>query len=199
TSETILTGWTYDAVFRMVKTEYLVPLQSNIPREWFDKLENYVLATGIAGWKWFDDSQWRPQALVSLDEDEQYAYTITEEAQLEFDIALHTRQCIIEPITSFEKKLKTAKNVKQQCLAVYELLMAVNAPYRLEKASEHAQLEGNIIISRTHKQLWSKVLQLLDEFVELCGEEQLTTEMFLGMLEAGLDSLTLANIPPALD
>src|SRR5690606_4393163 len=101
-SETILTGWTYDAVFRMVKTEYLLPLQSNIPREWFDKLENYVLATGITGWKWFDDNQWRPQALVSLDEDEQYAYTITEEAQLEFDIALHTRQCIIEPIEAYE-------------------------------------------------------------------------------------------------
>lgn len=198
-SETILTHWTYDAVFRMVKTEYLLPLQSSIPRDWFDKLENYVLATGINGWKWLDKAQWRPQAIVSLDEEEELAYTISEEAQLEFDIALHTRNCIVEPIVNLTKKLTQAKNVEQQCLAIYDLLMHLNVPYRLEQASEQANQAGNVLLSRTHKQLWTKLLQLLDEFVELCGQEQLSMDMFLGMLEAGLESLTLVSIPPALD
>ena len=197
--ETILNNWTYDAVFRMAKTEYVVPLDSGIPREWFDKLENYVLATGISGWKWLDLNQWRPQAQVSLDEEEEYAYTITEESQIEYDIALHARECIVHPITHFEQRLREAKNVEAQCTAVYDLLMLVNAPYRLEQASEQAQLAGNVMLARTNKQLWTKVMQLLDEFVELCGQDQLSTEMFLGMLEAGLDSLTLVTIPPALD
>jgi len=198
-SETLLSSWSYDAVFRMVKTEYLVPLEANIPRVWFDKLENYVLATGIQGWKWLDLSYWKPQAQVSLDEEEEFAYTITEEAEFEHNIALLTRECIVNPIVEFDKKLNRAKNVKEQCLAVYELLMYINAPYRLEQASEQDHLNGQIMMSRTHKQLWAKVMQMLDEFVELCGEDRLSTEMFLGMLETGLDSLTLVTIPPTID
>src|SRR5690606_13285834 len=62
--ETVLFGWRYDAVFRCLKTEMLFPADRSIPREWFDRLENFVLAAGIDGWKWLDPKYWKPQMPV---------------------------------------------------------------------------------------------------------------------------------------
>ena len=42
-------------------------------------------------------------------------------------------------------------------------------------------------------------MQLLDQLVELAGQQSVSPELFAGMVEAGLDSLKLAAVPPALD
>lgn len=197
--ETTVHGWQYDAVFRLIKTEMLFPLDGSMPREWFDMLENYVLATGINGWKWLDERSWRPMAQVSLDEEEDTAYHVTDKAKEQLAIALAARGAIVPPLEAFGKKLLKAVNVKQMCIALYELLDQTAAGQRLEAWSINEQERGNLLMARTHRQLWSNVMSVLDELVELAGEESVTPELFMGMLEAGLDALSLASIPPGLD
>jgi len=197
--ETTVHGWQYDAVFRLVKTELLFPHDGSMPREWFDILENYVLAAGINGWKWTDERQWRALATVSLDEDEDTAYVISDAAKEQLAIALAARGIIVPPMLKFAEKLDKASNIKMMCIALYELLEETGAAYRLEQWSVKEQKRGNLLMSRTHRQLWGNVMKLLDELVELAGEESVTAELFMGMVEAGLDALQLANIPPSLD
>jgi len=197
--ETTVHGWQYDAVFRLIKTEMLFPHDGSMPREWFDILENYVLATGINGWKWLDERTWRPMAQVSLDEEEDTAYRVTDQAKEQLSICLAARNIVVPPLEAFGKKLQSAVSVKEMCIALYELLDITGAAERLETWSIKEQERGNLLMARTHRQLWSNVMSLLDELVELAGEELVTPALFMGMLEAGLDALSLASIPPSLD
>lgn len=197
--ETTVHGWQYDAVFRLVKTEMLFPHDGSMPREWFDLLENYVLAAGINGWKWKDERAWRPLATVSLDEEEDTAYYISDQAKEQLAIALAARGMIVPPLAAFGEKLDAAASIKDMCIALYELLEETGAAYRLEQWSVKEQARGNLLMARTHRQLWANVMSLLDELVELAGDEAASPELFMGMLEAGLDSLQLASIPPSLD
>lgn len=197
--ECIVHGWQYDAMFRCVKTEMLFPQDESLPREWFDILENYVLASGINGWKWKDLRYWKALATVSLDEEEETAYYISEKAQRELDISLTARASIMPPLELLAEKLEKARNIREMCMALYELLDSVKVAQRLERWSNHEQERGNLMMARTHLQLWGNVMSLLDELVELAGDEQVSAELFAGMIQAGLDSLQLASIPPSMD
>ncbi|WP_028610364.1 helicase-exonuclease AddAB subunit AddB [Paenibacillus harenae] len=197
--ETALFGWRYDAVFRCVKTEMLFNPDNSIPREWFDLLENYALAAGIDGWKWLDKKRWRPLVPVSLDDDSDMETVVSEKAQREFDIVLAARASVVPPLRRFGDAMKKAENVKEMCIALYRLLDETKAADRLERWSQEDMEGGDPQRARSHRQLWDNVMQLLDQLVELAGQQSLTPELFAGMVEAGLDSLKLAAVPPALD
>ncbi|OMF34181.1 helicase-exonuclease AddAB subunit AddB [Paenibacillus sp. FSL H8-0548] len=197
--ETVLFGWRYDAVFRCVKTEMLFPMDGSLLREWFDMLENFALAAGIDGWKWLDKRRWHPLVPVSLDDDDEMEVKISEKAQREFDIVLAAREAVVQPLNRFGEALKKAGNVQEMCEALYRLLEHSDAADRLERWGILEAQAGKTQRARSHRQLWDSVMQLLDQLVELAGAETVTPELFAGMIEAGLDSLKLAAVPPALD
>lgn len=197
--ETVLFGWRYDAVFRCIKTEMLFPMDESLLREWFDLLENYALAAGIDGWKWLDKKRWHPLVPVSLDDDNEMDTKISEKAQREFEIVLAAREAVVPPLRRFGEALKKADNVQAMCEALYRLLDNSDAADRLERWSMLDIEAGKTQRARSHRQLWDSVMQLLDQLVELAGQQAVSPELFAGMVEAGLDSLKLASVPPALD
>ncbi|MCU6707664.1 helicase-exonuclease AddAB subunit AddB [Paenibacillus sp. J5C_2022] len=195
--ETVLYGWRYDAMFRCIKTEMVLPLDNSLPREWFDLLENYVLAAGIDGWKWLDASRWRPMMSHSLEDEG--VDGISAAAKRELDIALAAREAVVPLLRRFEQGLRKATTVQEMCEALYRLLDHSDAADRLERWSRQDMERGDAQSARSHRQLWDGVMALLDQLVELAGEERVAPELFAGMIEAGLDSLKLASVPPALD
>ncbi|MDQ0111720.1 helicase-exonuclease AddAB subunit AddB [Paenibacillus harenae] len=197
--ETVLYGWRYDAVFRCIKTEMLFPIDNSLPREWFDLLENYALAAGIDGWKWLDRKRWHPLVQQSLDDDSEMETKISEKAQREFDIVFAASEAVVPPLRRFGETLAKADNIQAMCEALYRLLDHMDAADKLERWSRQDTEAGRVQRARSHRQLWDGVMQLLDQLVELAGQQQVAPELFAGMVEAGLDSLKLAAVPPALD
>ncbi|HTG70768.1 MAG TPA: helicase-exonuclease AddAB subunit AddB [Candidatus Udaeobacter sp.] len=197
--ETVLFGWRYDAVFRCVKTEMLFPMDGSLLREWFDMLENFALAAGIDGWKWLDKKRWLPLVPVSLEDDAEMETKISDKAQRELDIVLAAREAVVPPLRRFGEALKKANNVQEMCEALYRLLDHSDAADRLERWGIQDTQAGRTQRARSHRQLWDSVMQLLDQLVELAGQQTVSPELFGGMVEAGLDSLKLAAVPPALD
>ena len=59
--EAVTSGWSYESVFRAVKTDLFFPHGEDklLWRERADRLENYILAHGIYGSRWFDDTRWK--------------------------------------------------------------------------------------------------------------------------------------------
>ena len=55
--EAVTSGWSYESIFRAVKTDLFFPHREDklLWRERADRLENYVLANGIYGNRWFDE------------------------------------------------------------------------------------------------------------------------------------------------
>ena len=74
-------NWHYDAVFRCVKTDLLLPIDAVSLRSELDKLENYVLAFGIQGYRWTDGKPWTYKFRANLEQSDDVMLEQTEEQQ----------------------------------------------------------------------------------------------------------------------
>ena len=187
--QTVAADWTYDPVFRYLKTD-LVP----VSRAEADVLENYVLAHGIRGAHWTADREWEFCRSMTLEEGQEAP------ADREFLRWVHdVRRRASHHLLAFQERLEAAGNVRDMAAAVYDLLAALRVPARLEAWCVEAEAGGMLETAREHRQVWDGVIQLLDQLVETLGEEDLPLEEFARILEAGFEGLQLALIPPALD
>ncbi|MEH6973911.1 helicase-exonuclease AddAB subunit AddB [Bacillus sp. JJ675] len=197
TLDIIKSNWRYEAVFRCIKTELLFPMDE--PRErvrdQIDQLENYCIAYGIKGERWTSKDPFTYRRYASLDDD--FAKT---DREIETENMLNDlRSWIVPPVHRLQKRLKKAGSVREMAEAVYLYLEEADVPMKLEQERQLAEESGRIAESRQHDQVWDAVIQLLDEFVEMMGDERISFSLFQQMVETGLESLTFSLIPPALD
>ncbi|MBY3621694.1 helicase-exonuclease AddAB subunit AddB [Acinetobacter sp. CUI P1] len=184
--------WRFEDVFRCVKTELLLPMDGSITREDMDALENYVLACGIQGYRWTDGRSWKGIPSLSLEGGRQ----MDEELLATME---RCRASITGPLFAFEKRIQKSRSGLELCTAVYKLLDETDVARKLEKLSVGSMEKGQPEKAREHSQLWGAVLDLLDQIVEMMGNERLEFDVFTGVLETGLAELKLGLVPPALD
>lgn len=196
--DVILRFWRYEDVFRCVKSEFLLPLDGSITREDMDILENYVLASGIQGYRWYDGRPWKNAPSLSL-EPEQSSDGVKPSDSKKLHRLEQCRSLVSTPLSTFEKRMKRSGTVREMCAAVYHLLEQIEAPQRLDYMAHAALRQGDPQQAMEHRQLWDAVLGLLDQIVEMMGDEPLEPELFAGILETGLKDLKLGMVPPALD
>lgn len=193
--EVIKDRWRYDAVFRCVKTDFFLDLDAE-ERGGMDELENYVLALGIHGSRWTQKERWDYRVTRSLELDEQEA---SRAEQLTLDRIHRNRMRVATPLMTFERKVKAGTGVKAMVEALYGLLEDVQAAERLEHWSDLEIAAGRPEKAREHVQVWSSLIDVLDQIVEVLGDKPVQLEPFIGMLNAGLEGLRLGLVPPALD
>ncbi|HEU5140828.1 MAG TPA: helicase-exonuclease AddAB subunit AddB [Bacillales bacterium] len=192
-------NWRYEAVFRCVKTDMLFPPEAgNVERlrEEMDELENYVLAHGIHGGRWTDGKSWRYRRYRGLDDAE--GVQTDEEKKKEARIN-ELRGMIVTPLSRLERDLKGAKTARERCEALYLYLEALEVPQKIEKWRNRAEEEGRLAEAREHDQVWTAVIGLLDQMVEMVGDQVVKPDVFVKMIETGLDSMKFSLVPPALD
>ncbi|MBE1443294.1 helicase-exonuclease AddAB subunit AddB [Paenibacillus sp. OAS669] len=199
--EVILHYWKYDAVFRCVKTDFFLPLGNDdtgiqLDRHAMDQLENYVLAFGIQGARWFDGKPWTYSLRASLEQPEATA----SEAEAAFLHKMNVcRSRVAEPLYAFQEQMKRSQTVQEKVKALYELLVQLQVPQRLESWSQRAIRDGKPEKAREHSQVWDRIIDMFDQLVELLGEEEASTETFAALLETGMESIKLGLVPPSLD
>lgn len=192
-------NWRYEAVFRCVKTDLLFPLDAGKPerlREGMDELENYVLAHGIHGKRWTDGNPWRYRRYRGLDDTE--GVQTDEEKKTEARIN-DLREMIVAPLLRLQRDVRKAKTARDRCEALFLYLEALEVPEKIEKWRNRAEEEGRLEEAREHDQVWSAVIDLLDQMVEMVGDETVEADVFIKMIETGLDSMRFSLVPPALD
>lgn len=198
TLEVINGYWRYEPIFRAVKTELLFPLKENHGRirEKMDRLENYVLAYGVKGEKWTRKDRWIYKRMRGLELEK----TIQTDAEKEMEQEINEmRLMITAPILRLSRRLKKADTGRNSCEAIYLFLEELEIPAKLEKWKIEAEQTGNLEKMREHEQVWNAVIDLLDQYVEVLGEETIPLKQFTAILEAGFDSMNFSLIPPALD
>ena len=196
--EIINSNWRYEPVFRAIKTELLFPLGQKVEklREQMDLLENYVLAFGIKGDKWTKREQWKYRRIQGL-ELENMAQT-DKERKIE-QILNELRLIVTAPILRLSRRLKKAVNGRQLGEALYLFIEELDIPAKLEKWKTAEEEKGNLVKAREHDQAWNAIIDILDQFVEILGNEKLALPTFSKILEAGLESLRFSLVPPAMD
>ncbi|MBB6675379.1 helicase-exonuclease AddAB subunit AddB [Cohnella nanjingensis] len=192
--ETVTGGWKLEALFRCAKTDLLHSPGRSVGRAEVDLLENYVLAAGIDGWRWHDDRAWYSLSGRDLEAEEEEG---REDRTMER--IRGSRDALIGPLRRLEARFKKADTVRDLCEALFLLLEETQAADRLELWSRADEASGEPGKARMHRPLWDGVIGLLDQLVELMGEENANPSLFAGMIDAGLEELKLGAVPPALD
>jgi len=198
----LLENWHYDAVFRYVKTDFLLTADATVTREQLDQFENYILACGIQGSMWTSAHPWPAEPVTSLELDSEGTTTSQEAEKIRYSAPAWVARCrtlIAEPLLQLARSLKESTNVRNMCEALYQFWLIVGVPHKLEQMSQESLLDGHVQFAREHRQIWGAMLHLLDQMVEIMGEETLSLDLFIRMLDVGLESVNMALVPPALD
>ncbi|OUM90117.1 MAG: helicase-exonuclease AddAB subunit AddB [Bacillus thermozeamaize] len=215
--EVVHANWRYEAVFRCLKTELLFPAgciageKRAALRDEVDRLENYVLAHGIQGGRWFQQASWRlrgqaaeaPEAAEQELEDKRIrqhqgsVQTHGEDGQEEAFNGL--RRLLITPLRRLQTCLERASTVREKCAQIYLFLEEQEIPRKIERLRDEALAAGELERAREHEQVWGAVVELLEQMVEILGDEPLSLDLFRKLLETGLESMQFALVPPALD
>lgn len=205
--EAVTGGWRYDAVFRSVKTEFFLPYGDEalvqcgdqevyINRQAMDQLENVVLAFGIRGSAWTQPGDWTYSFKTKLEEETPES-TQADQAWLALMNACRRR--IADPLKKLQDRLGKGRTIRDKTEAVFSLLLELQAPERLETWSREALKAGQPEKAREHAQVWDRVIDVLDQLVELMGSENASNELFAQLIDTGLESIKLGLVPPALD
>ncbi|TFB22063.1 helicase-exonuclease AddAB subunit AddB [Filobacillus milosensis] len=195
--EIINSNWRYDAVFRLLKTGFVIPDDEEYPltEEAVDTLENYVLEYGIRRRdQWLSKEKWPYQRFTGLE----FRRQTDEEQEMENQINAYRKQ-VVRALERFDQKIHDAKTIAEKCQAVFEWLEHLDAPRSLEKLRDHYDQVGRVETAREQEQAWQAVMELFDEMVEMIGEDEASDELFLQVVEAGFDTLTFAQVPPTID
>ncbi len=173
-------NFTYDSVFRYLRTGY-----TEFTRDDIDCLENYAAALGIKGYK-----KWQ----------QRFVRRIKGMDEPELEKVNHLRVLFVEKIDALVYVLKQRKKtVRDITEAVYSFLVSEDMQTVLKKQEEAFAGEGQLALAKEYAQIYGIVLGLFDKFVELLGDEQVSLEEYLKLLDAGLDEAKVGVIPPGVD
>ncbi|MFZ3578657.1 helicase-exonuclease AddAB subunit AddB [Virgibacillus sp. DJP39] len=190
-------NWRYDAIFRMLKTGFIPSADEEYPltNDAIDELENYVLEYGIRSReRWFGKKEWIFQRFRGFEHGAQ----TDKEKVLQTRINAYRRQ-VVEAFQNFDEQIRSCKTIRDRCTVVFSWLEELKVPNRLEHMRTQFDENGQLEKGREQEQVWNAVIQLLDEMVEIAGEETISLPIFRSTLDAGFDSLKFAHVPPSMD
>lgn len=177
----------YETMFRYLKSGLI-----GIDNDDINLLENYVLANGIKGKKWFDE-KWDYRITQSLSNEES-------EFELELkDKINEIKNRVLEPIINLQEKLKGKNRVKEICKYIYEFLLDISMPETIESLIVNFKDKGELDVANQYSQVWDIVVDVLDQMVELMGEEIISLEKFIKLITLGFDEYELGLVPPSID
>lgn len=170
-------SFSYDSVFRFLKSELSI-----FKREEVELLENYALASGIKSYrKW--QEEWR---IRSSD--------ITKEELVELN---QLREDFVFFSLPYKKGFRSSqKNVRDISTALYEYMAANNLEQKLIQKADQFLERGELELEKEYRQVYSILINLIDKFVALLGDEVVGMEEYLKLLDAGLLEAKVGVIPP---
>lgn len=173
-------NFTYESVFRHLRTGLC-----GFSDEELDRMENYVIALGIKGYR-----KWQ-QAWVRRTDS-------ADEEELQF--LNHLRVQFVEKTSALMAVLKQRrKTVRDITQAVYEYLVQEELQEKLSRMEQEFQETGELALAKEYAQVYRIVMELFDKFVELLGEENISLKDYCDLLDAGLEEAKVGVIPPSLD
>ena len=143
-------SFSYESVFRYLRTGL-----AGFTRREIDRMENYVLALGLKGYK-----KWRSAWVRRTSGMEESALAELNGLRVRF----------VEQLDSLVSVLKQRnKTVKDVTEAVYNFLAEQQAQIRLKEMEIRFQEQGELALAKEYAQVYRITIELFDKFVELLG------------------------------
>ncbi len=173
--EIVSRNFRYDDVFKFIKTGF-----SDLDKDEYEELENYVLRFGIMGDKWLEDFVYGDQFL-------------------ELERINNIRKKFIEHITVFRKRIKNKSRIDDITKHLFEFLTDMNIEEKLNALIETQKEKGYLDLVNESTQIWNIIMEVLDQLVEILGDKKVTISEYVKILESGLSEYQVGVIPPTMD
>ncbi|HWQ71118.1 MAG TPA: helicase-exonuclease AddAB subunit AddB [Desulfitobacteriaceae bacterium] len=181
-------NWSYEAVFRYLKTGLTGIEQGSI-----DQLENYVLACGIRGSRWTNGQDWTMSpGFIPEEKDREAPGKGLEEIN-------RIKAAVCGPLLNFRRQTKGRRKAAEFCSALYDFLCELGVSASIEALIERFKNSGQLSLASEASQVWNIVMEVFDQTVEVMGKETFGLERFANILKIGLGEYKLGLIPAALD
>lgn len=173
-------NFTHDSVLRFLRTGL-----TGFDMQHIDMLDNYTLALGIRGYKrWQEKWVRRPK---NTDE---------ETLQLLNHIRVEFVGEIEDIVFVCKQKKKTVKDIT---LALYEFFVQQNIQEKLVRQEELFRKKNELTLAKEYTQIYRIVMELLEKFIDLLGEETISLKEYCELLDVGFEEAKVGIIPPAVD
>ncbi|MFC4771444.1 PD-(D/E)XK nuclease family protein [Enterococcus hermanniensis] len=188
-------------LFRLLRTELFAPFDWS-PTTWFteqqayrekiDQTENVCLAYNFRGNAWTKTADWE---FVDYDFE---ADVFNDAKQLE-TTTNEVRRSVQQIIPAFFKQIKQAETGLEAATMFYRFLEQSGVKRQILFWRDQEVERGSLDKARNHEQTWQALLDLLDEYVLIYGQDSFDWAAFQEIFLAGLMNLTYGKIPTALD
>ncbi|EOU1472391.1 helicase-exonuclease AddAB subunit AddB [Clostridium perfringens] len=186
-------NWTYESMFKYLKTGLIKEFRGVEGAELIDELENYVLAYGIKGKKWMEE--WVNYSSSILKEEE-----ISEENKQRLERLNDIRETIATPLDEFNKECKGKKTLKEFATILYEFLDAkLDVMDTIDKYVEYFKENDMAIEAKEYSEVRDIFIDVLEQAVDVLGNEVMDLNEFMKVLNIGLSQYEMGLIPVALD
>ena len=182
-------NWQYESMFKYLKSGL-----TEVSTDEIDKLENYVLGNGIRGKKW-QEEKWDYLSNVIFRQSE-----VSEEEQEKLDEINNIKDKVREPLNKFYEKSKGTKSLKEHTIALYEFLESdLKVLDKIDKFINYFDENDLPKKAKEYSQVTDILVEVLEQIVDLLGDEQMDLQEFMKILNVGLSKYEMGLIPVALD
>ncbi len=186
----IIYNFQYENVFRYLRTGLIDILNTyNITKEDIDIMENYIIKYGIKGDKWKKD----------------FVYGFYESSVYSYEKINDIRKNILKSLN----KLNLKRNKKYTVLEISKTILDFIIDIDIERAiiaiidrDKNLFAKGvikNAGIIDEHKQVFDSICEILQKFVDILGNEEMTIEEYSKILKSAFEKQTISIIPPTQD
>lgn len=180
--ELIRKDFSYETVFRYLRTG-LVAEEEQL--ELLDRLENYVIAMGIRGFKKWDsvwEGRYRGGRELNLDELNAF------------------REEIMTPLRAFRESMRREdRTIRTMTEAAAILLSDLSIELKMKNYENHFTGAGEYGLAKEYSQVYGLVIDLLERLTRLLGEEKAGVKEYAEILDAGFSEIKVGLIPAAVD
>lgn len=195
--EAMINKFSYEPIFRAVKTDLFFP-EGDVSRwrERSDLLENFVIANGIYGERWFEEKRWFYKKYRGLE----FHTGIQTDEELAAQMELHAvRDLIREPLQQLKEVLSNCVTGKDIATALFHFMEKLNVYGKIERLKFREEQEHRLLAASEHEQAWNQWIQVLDQFVLMFGDQEMTLTKAAKILDEGFETLEFSRIPPSID
>ena len=169
---------------------YLRSVLSPVEPDLCDLVENYAFCWNIRGKRWQEKWTKHPDGLsASFDE-----ASILRLQQIE-----QARETAIAPLVQLQHDFRSADNLSDQVMALYEFLQRINLEPRLDALAQEMDDAGDNRSAQILDQLWEILVGAMEQLHDVLGSTKWETDTFTRLFQLLLSQYQVGTIPPVLD
>ena len=180
-------GYEYEDMFRWLKTGL-----AGLTAAECDELENYVLKWEVHGKMWLRDVDW-------TENPEGYGVPWNEERQVQLSRINELRRRVRQPLLALAEGLKSGETAGEKVDSLYSFMETLGLQDALESQMKAQAEAGRLQDAEETAQLWDILCGVLDQFVEILGDEPMSLDEFTRLFRQVVTQYSVGTIPVSLD